>query len=186
MIARLTGAIVRREEHSVIIDTGGVGYRVFTTTHTIDSLPRERAALWTHLSVRENALELFGFSGEDELDFFTKLISVSGIGPRSALAIMSLAPVPILARAVASGDTSYLTKVAGIGKKSAEKIVLELRDKIIAIGVSDDPLPNNDALDALSALGYPLPDAREALQKIDATVTDTGERVKAALRRLNR
>ena len=186
MIARLSGSVAAREAHGLIIDVGGVGYRVFTTTSTIERAPSHGIALWTHLSVRENALDLFGFETERELVFFTHLISVSGIGPRSAIAIMNLASVDVLTQAIAAGDTSYLTKVAGIGKKSAEKIVVELRDKLAASTAASSTmtLPDHDALLALTALGYTAHDAREALKQIPTDILSTSERVKAALREL--
>ncbi len=187
MIARLTGVVVGSEPNALIIETGGVGYRVFTTNATIFAAEQDReSSLWTYLAVRETALELFGFVGQNELHFFTLLLSVSGIGPKSALAILNLAPVSVLKRAVVAEDASYLTKVAGIGKKNAQKIVLELRDKLGGFE-TEEPVStiDTDVLDALSALGYPLADARSALKRVAPDVLETGERVKAAMRELN-
>jgi Holliday junction DNA helicase RuvA len=148
----------------------------------------EVASFWTYLAVRENALDLYGFQSHEELDFFELLISVSGIGPKSALGILSLASLSNLRKAISTGDTGHLTKVSGIGKKMAEKIVVELKDKIDKIGQTHDEgniLSNDmDAMEALKSLGYNERDVREALKKV-ADVADVGEKVKKALKFLS-
>jgi holliday junction DNA helicase RuvA len=186
MIAYIEGLLLAAEPHALVIQVGGIGYRVATTEAAIQAatLSGGRSALWTHLVVRENALDLYGFPVREELDFFTLLLSVSGIGPKSALAIVNLAPVGILARAIAQGDSSYLTKVAGIGRKNAQKIVLELKDKVGALSSSGTPLPNSEALDALTTLGIPLTEAREALKRITPNITTIEEQITFVLREL--
>ena len=130
MIAQLTGQIAHRDEKGVILDVAGVGYRVSLSVESLKALPRSEstAKLHTHLAVRENALDLYGFVTRDEHDFFELLLTVSGIGPKSAIAILSLATPKMLERAISAGDAAYLSKVSGIGKKSAENIALELKD----------------------------------------------------------
>jgi Holliday junction DNA helicase RuvA len=144
---------------------------------------------WTYLVVREDALDMYGFTDQTEVNFFELLIGVSGIGPKSALAILSLAPPETLRKAITSGDTGYLTKVSGVGRKSAEKIVLELRDKLGAIdlpGLREDLERESDSIEGLQALGYSLREAREALRKVPDNVTDPSERIRQALKSLNK
>ena len=144
--------------------------------------------LHTHLAVRENALDLYGFRTTEELEMFELLIELPGIGPKSALQIMSQADVPLLRKAALSGDAGYLSKISGIGKKSAEKIVTGLRDKLGAsdIGMADYSQIDHDVIDALITLGYSQKDSRDALQKMSADVVDTNARIKAALKLLGR
>ena len=119
MISYLKGALLHQDLKSVILDVSGVGYKVFTNTASIGK-SEKTCAFWTHLAVRENALDLYGFKTKEELEFFELLISVSGIGPKSAMGIMTVATLSNLRHAIASGDTSHLTKVSGVGKKNAE------------------------------------------------------------------
>ncbi|MHB8652223.1 MAG: Holliday junction branch migration protein RuvA [Minisyncoccota bacterium] len=187
MIGKLTGTILFKSERFVILDVGNVGYKVFITLECLRTLPREGeggASLWIHTVVREDALDLYGFLDRAELDLFEKLITISGVGPRSALSIIGMAPVEMLRRAIGSGDTTYLTKVSGIGRKTAEKIVLELKE---SLGFRDEKGSTGtqgeiDAIEALEALGYTARAARDALAHIPPTVTDAPSRVKEALK----
>ena len=188
MIATLKGTVAFKDLHMVVVDVGGVGHKVFTTTDTLlDALPGQPIFLWTYLSVRETALDLFGFKDKENLDLFELLITISGIGPKTALGILNVASPAMLRQAVAEENTSYLTRVSGIGKKNAEKIVLELRDKLKT--TSEDRGLNmraeGDALEALVSLGYSERDARETLKKIDKKIENTSERVKQALKLLS-
>jgi Holliday junction DNA helicase RuvA len=144
--------------------------------------------------VRDDAMDLYGFTSKKDKDFFELLISVSSIGPKSAINILGLVHSDTLASAIRSGSTSHLVKVSGIGRKTAEKIVLELKDKIGSIGSTDSGSnvgftaamsSDMDAIEALKALGYDADEAREALQKIDKKIEDTGQKVKAALKMLS-
>jgi Holliday junction DNA helicase RuvA len=191
MIAQIIGKIVHKTDKSLIVNAGGVGYQIFVSTDVLThSKPiGETTELWTHMAVRETAIELFGFETIDEKNFFELLLSVSGIGPRGALSILSIAPMETIKKAIGSGDTSYLTKVSGIGKKTAEKIVVELRDKLASLGHNDDSgslRGESDILEALQSLGYSLNDARNAVKQIDETIVGTSERIKAALKILGR
>jgi Holliday junction DNA helicase RuvA len=160
---------------------------VFTTKETLTNLQAgANVSFWTHLAVREDILDLYGFVMEDELHFFTLLLSVSGIGPRSALGILDIATVENLRHAISNGNVGYLTSVSGIGKKTAEKIVLELRDKIGRDGDGSHAalLGDVDTLDALRALGYSVQEARGALRKVPADINNSNERLREALRLL--
>jgi Holliday junction DNA helicase RuvA len=134
--------------------------------------------------VRETALDLYGFVGEREQGLFEKLLTVSGIGPKSALGILDLASVETLHSAIVSGNAAYLTSVSGIGKKTAEKIVLELKDKMgAAISASGEAVSgDHEALEAMHALGYSQSEAREALRKVPASVMGSSDRIREALR----
>lgn len=183
MIGRLKGAVVYRGSNHLIIDIHGIGYKIFATSAILSTtLEEKEKVLWIHTAVRENAIDLYGFETREDIDFFEQLLTIPGIGPKSALSVLDAASVKTLKQGISLGDTSHLIKVSGIGKKSAEKIMLGLKDKF-----KDDParagLENEiDALEALTALGYPQRDVREAFQKIDTSVIDTGEKVKEALR----
>jgi holliday junction DNA helicase RuvA len=188
MIASLAGTVRHKEGNVLIVDVAGVGHRVLVTTDTaLEVSPSSPIFLWTHLVVRENALDLFGFLEKEWLDSFELLITISGIGPKTALGILNVASPATLRQAVGSGDTSYLTRVSGIGKKNAEKIVMELKDKLKT--APEDKALNTriegDALEALVSLGYSERDAREALKKVPKETEGAGERVKAALKLLS-
>ncbi len=189
MIAMLNGTVVFKGEKFVVLMVNGVGYRVFCGIDTLQKIPEKEAnvKLWTHQHVREDAAELYGFLHYAELELFEMLIGISGIGPKGALGVLGIAPVDTLKKAIAAGDTSYLTRVSGIGRKLAEKIVLELKEKMAGRGVSVEApelKEEADALDALEALGYSQREAREALGRVPPEVTGVELRVKQALRGL--
>lgn len=191
MISSVDGKVEFRGERFAVVDVNGVGYKIFTTQETLEKLPQKggEVKLWTHLYVREDALELYGFLQMAELDLFTTLIQVPGIGPKGALGVLNIAPVDTLKKAIASGDTSYLTRVSGIGRKTAEKIVLELKDKMAGRGVTVDApelKEEADALEALVSLGYSQREAREALSAVPQEVTSVEKRVKEALKKVGR
>ncbi len=190
MISQLYGKITHKDERYLVMDVNGVGYKVFAPTDVIEKTKNaESVRIWTHLVVREDALDLYGFNTKDDLEFFEMLIGISGIGPKTALSILNLASIPTIKKAISSGDSTYLTKVSGIGKKNAEKIVLELKDKLL---VSEDDVryasrgDESDSLEALKALGYSEREAREALKKVPDDIADIGERVKRALKILSK
>ncbi|PIP73475.1 MAG: Holliday junction branch migration protein RuvA [Candidatus Lloydbacteria bacterium CG22_combo_CG10-13_8_21_14_all_47_15] len=191
MIARLSGTVSFSGERQLILDVGGVGYSIHATGETIRTAQKAKeVTLWTHLAVREDALTLFGFLTRSELEFFELLLSVPGIGPKSALGIISVAPLDTLRRAVGAGDTSYLTKVSGIGTKNAHKIVIELKSKIGTGGDNtfDAAILNEEreVLDALEALGYSPKETRETLKKIPAGTEGVQAKIKAALKMLGK
>src|SRR3989344_114517 len=188
MIGQLTGKIIYQAVRYIIFVVVCVGLYAFFWAETLKTLTAKNDQLtaiscWTRLVVREDVLDLYGFVNKQELEFFELLIAISGIGPKSALGILSLAPPATLEKAIAAGDSSYLTKVSGIGRKSAEKIIVELRDKIGSLETDGDRLDSEgDAVEALQSLGYTLREAREALKRVDASVADTGDKIKAALK----
>lgn len=186
MIAHLAGTVLAVGDSFIVIDVRGVGYKVHTTDDTLSQLSKQtgEVSLWTHLAVRENSLDLFGFTDKTEVSFFEMLLSVSGIGPRSALAILALERVETLVSAIAKGDASYLTRVSGIGKKSAEKIVIELRDKLIKHGGGNEDLHSEDAdaIEALHSLGYSTKESREALKTLPKEIAGTEQRLTEALK----
>lgn len=186
MIKHLRGTILEKQLGTVVIAAHDVGYAVYVPEHVLTALPEigDTVSLWTHLSVRENAMDLYGFIERSDLDAFELLLNVSGIGPKGALAILSLDTTDKLLSAISAGDTSYLTSVSGIGPKSAKKIVIELQDKLKEYGLGEHSSEDADVLDALRALGYTLKESREALKYIPKEVTDTHERVKEALKTL--
>lgn len=185
MIGMLRGNVVFSDLKHIILDVSGVGYKVFTNTGNLGNMKGKNLELWTYLAVRENSLDLYGFTTKEELDFFELLISVSGIGPKSALGILSIASLSNLKHAIATGDTGHLTKVSGIGKKNAEKIVIELRDKMEEMELSEYYISGDvDALEALKSLGYGEKESREALKKV-SDAKDTGDKVKKALKLLS-
>jgi len=170
-----------------IVSAGGVGYKVFATREALARLSAgSDAEFWTHLAVREAILDLYGFSSEEELRLFEMLLTVSGIGPKSALAILDIATVETMRSAIAGGNASYLTKVSGIGKKTAEKIVLELKDKVgaAAEGRAASLHGEEEALEAMRALGYSQAEARDALRKVPPEVERSSDRLREALRLL--
>ena len=191
MISHLEGKVINFGERFVVLETGGVGYKVFVISETLRLLQKksDKIGLWTYLAVRENALDLYGFIEKDEFDFFELLITVSGIGPKTALGILSATTIKNLRQAIGSGETAHLTKVSGFGKKIADKIVLELRDKIDFIESekdSDNMRDESDAIEGLKALGYSEREAREALKKLPKEISHPGERIKQALKLLGK
>jgi holliday junction DNA helicase RuvA len=191
MISSLSGTIIHKELNSLVVDVAGVGYKIFvdTTTALENEIGSERT-FWTHLAVRETSLDLFGFIERTTLEIFELLITVSGIGPKTALGILNVASPTTLRQAVANSDTSYLIKVSGLGKKTAEKIVRELEGKLVTAkdesGMgAKQARTNSDVLEALVSLGYSERDAREALKEIPTELESTSERVKHALKLLS-
>ena len=178
MIASLTGILKQKTPQSVIVDVHGVGYEVVTPLTTFHRLPSENETvhLWTHTHVREDALQLFGFSSGDEKNVFLLLLGVSGIGPKLAINILSGLPLPELIGAVKKGDVAKLSTIPGIGQKTAARLALELKEKILAVAVSDSTTAGSaeekdlqeidDAVSALVNLGYKSPLAKDAVKKV--------------------
>lgn len=183
MIAHITGMVIELNEKYTVVDVSGVGYKAFATPDTLRTLKLGvQTSLFTYLSVRETALDLYGFDTAENQNFFELLLNVSGIGPKSALSILSIATVETLQKAISTGDTSYLTKVSGIGRKTAEKIVLELRDKLKAHANSGTDLQGeSDVVLALQSLGYSQTEARDALKQVANETLGTNARIKEAL-----
>lgn len=183
MIRALTGQISHIDLTAVVVTVNGVGYLINTSTNNSTFKLDEEVTLHTHLAVRENSLDLYGFLSRDELEIFELLISLPKIGPKSAQQILSQADITLLKEAVHKNDPSYLSKLSGIGKKSAEKIVAGLGEIFERKGLVDDaagtdttssqtPGYISDTIDALVALGYPEHDARKAVQQVREATPD--------------
>ena len=153
MIGRLEGRLHRVDPGTVLINVGGVGYLVSTTLRAFQALAgREEAALWIHTQVRDDAIVLFGFPDREELEAFSNLIAVAGVGPRTALAVLSTLTADEFAEVVSAGDLARLQRTPGVGRKTAERILLELKDRLVAAspGAGDQ---RGDAVSALVNLG---------------------------------
>lgn len=178
-----------KREKDVVLDVHGVGYRVFVLPATVEQAAIEKeCVLHTHLHQTENASELYGFNSPEELNFFEHLIAISGVGPKSAMGVLSVAPVRDIQQAIVQNDPSLLTRVAGIGRKTAERIIVELKEKLEKLGLAGEPLDNDfaDALDALVHLGYARNEARQALGQVAKEHRDPQMRVKEALKILGK
>ena len=189
MISFVKGTLIMKTDRFIILSVNDIGYRIFVNTQTLKKMPKngEMVSLWTHLYNREDTQELYGFPEYAELDFFEMLIQIPGIGPKSALAVLAVAPLDTLKKAISSGETSYLTKVSGIGRKTAEKIVLELREKLGALETKTSIFKEDqDVLEALQSLGYTSGEAREALKQIPEDIEGASNRIKEALKILSK
>lgn len=190
MIAYLRGRIINKSLNFAVLEVSGIGYQIFAGENFLNELKVEsEAEVYTHHQVREEASDLYGFKTLEDLELFTLLLSVSGVGPKSALGVISMASASDIKEAIIRGDANLLTKVSGIGKKTAERLVLELKTKILRSGgathtLNPSSLIGSDEIDALMSLGYSLSDARSAFNLIDPSLTDSGERVKAALKKM--
>lgn len=185
MIGYLKGTIVGHKKDGLILLCNDVGYRVFTTTELRLKDVGTTLSLFTYLAVRETALDLYGFPSEAELSMFELLLTVSGIGPRSALATLDTSGIPSLKRAILAQDPALLTKTTGVGKKTAEKIVLELKGKIEEDGeVFTSGRENMEAIDALVALGYSERSAREAIEQLPDKSLSSKDLIKQALKHI--
>jgi holliday junction DNA helicase RuvA len=186
MIARLRGRAVANTPEGLVVDVGGVGYLVAATPSAVGKTAKGGdVSLHTYLHVREDALQLYGFAEAAERELFVQLLSVNGVGPKVALAIVSGSPAAALRRAIALEDVARFQAIPGIGKKTAERIVLELKGMLADAGASGGAAGGNDhvvARDALVELGYTVADAERALADTDAALP-AEERVRQALRK---
>ena len=188
MFGYIKGKIFDLKPTRAIVDAHGIGFVINGTPSCMEKLKvGEEASFWTHIAVRENSIDLYGFETEEELKVFELLITVSGVGPKSALAILGVAGVKSIEEAVATGDTSSLTKISGIGRKTAEKIVLELNGKLITGRKGEARTSEDvDVFDALKSLGYRERDIQEIIKKLPKDLDGTGEKVKYALKNLGK
>lgn len=189
MIARITGKIIEKLPHYLVVDCSGVGYKVSISPKTASGVKGGgEVSLFTHLAIKENSHELYGFLKKEELDFFELLISVSGIGPKVGMAVLSQASPGQLRNSIALEDSSLLTGISGIGEKTAQRMILELKSKIgtkaISPGAEKATRSELEALEALVALGYSQVEARKALQNPESKAKTVEERVKNALKLL--
>src|ERR1700760_3638349 len=180
MIAHLRGKLISKHPNQAIVEAAGVGYDVTISVPTFSELPALNAevAFFIHTHVREDALALFGFLRAQEKQLFEKLLSVSGIGPKLAITILSGMPADAMVAAIKSNNVAALTRIPGIGKKTAERMVLELRDKLEAFGISPEVAAaaspvEEDVISALVNLGYQRPLAERALAKLGNVSNDS-------------
>lgn len=195
MYAYIKGTLTEITEDAVVVETGGIGYNIKVSTTTADLLPGigSEVKVYTYTLVREDAFCLYGFLTRDDLDIFKKLITVSGIGPKGGLAILSVMSADALRFAVMAGDSKAIAKAPGIGAKTAERVILDLRDKIsvedtlrsvgaagdaadVSAGTADNRM-KREAIEALVALGYSASDATAAVKKVDVGEDATSESI---------
>jgi len=195
MIASLRGTILEKTGESVVIECGGVGFQVLLSRHGLDQLSAvgEEAFVFIHMAVREDAMELYGFSDPDERDCFRLIISVSGIGPKGALAILSELTTEELAASVLMGDKANITRAKGIGPKVAERLVLELKDKFKGMSsvqvntAASTPVQGTaskslEIIEALMALGFTQPEAKHAINGLDLEALTVEQAITQALK----
>ena len=198
MIYNIRGKLTYIDPQFVVIECGGVGFKCFTSLNTAGNVGKlgDEVNLFTHLSVREDALDLYGFSTQTELDYFKLLITVSGVGPKAAIAVLSELSPDRLAVAIAAGDAKAITRANGVGKKTAERIVLELKDKMVNASTGEisaaasavsagETSASAEAVEALVALGYSQSDAAVVVGQMDKSLT-VDEMIRLGLKQLSR
>lgn len=189
----IKGEVVLKESGFVVVDNSGVGYKIFTSGYTLANLNEKTATLYTYLHVREDVFDLYGFSTNEELSMFIHLLSVSGVGPKAALSILSVVSPGGLAAAIITNDAKTLTKASGVGAKMAQRVILELKDKlknteILSEDVADfdtgsSTSSGSEAVSALMVLGYSQNDAKKAVAGVDQSLT-TEEIITLALKKM--
>lgn len=183
MFGHIKGKILDLKSTKAVIDVHGLGFNVYGTVGSLSKMKsNQEVSLWIHTVVRENSIELYGFETEEELHIFELLITVSGVGPKSGLTILSVAGVKAIEQAVVTGDTSSLVKISGVGKKTAEKIVIELSGKISTGekgGVSNEDI---DVFEALKSLGYREREIQEIIKNMPQEIVGANDKIKYALK----
>jgi Holliday junction DNA helicase RuvA len=191
MISYLKGKILSKSTKSITLLIGQVGYRVFIPQTLLEKIKAgQEIELHTHLRHSEDAMSLYGFKTKEELEFFELLLTISGVGPKSALGVLEVASLAQIKKAILRDDASILYKVSGVGKKTAERIVVELKNKLnsLPLGHKEIKLDDSDmeAFDALVGLGYSEADIRSALKQLPENITKTEEKIKQALKFLSK
>lgn len=197
MIAFLNGTIAAKGQSEVLMDVGGIGFQASCSTNTLSTLPQkgEACLLWIYMSVRDDGVDLYGFSSQEEKRMFLRLTGISGIGPKTALQILGCMPLKDLTLAIMTGDTAMLARAPGIGKKTAQRIALELKEKVTEADLESLHLEKavpatelkqtdavNEAVQALVSLGYTSSEAARAVSAVSAQSDDAGELIRLALR----
>lgn len=200
MISYIKGTLERRAESYIIIETGGIGYQVFVSPATLAKLPQTGAEVkvFTYFSVKEDGMSLYGFASQEEQEMFHKLLTVSGVGPKGALGFLSMLKPSEIIMAILSDDVKTLSKAPGVGRKTAQRVILELKDKfkteealsmggaelegIVETSIGGDA--KFEAIDAMTALGYSRSEAAKAVNAVAAEGMSTEEILKAALKKM--
>ncbi len=198
MISFIKGELVSVKEDKIIVEAGGIGYNIFVPTSLLPNLPQtgSEVKIYTYLNVREDAMNLFGFLNEDDLDMYKMLLGVNGVGPKAALGVLSNISTNDLRIAIVSDDAKTIAKAPGLGNKTAQKIILELKSKIdleatlgniesdasIPASINDDD--RNEAVQALTALGYSASESMKAVRKVPMDVKGADAILKQALKNL--
>ena len=191
MIYSASGKLAVKADRFVVIEAGGIGLKLFMRTKSIAQLPPEgsQTKVFSYLNVKDDGMDLYGFISEEERSYFELLISVSGVGPKSALSILDVANLDELAAAIKEGRPDLLTRASGVGHKTAERIIIELRGKVQSVRsglVIEKMEVDTDLVEALSGLGYRKEEARAALGKVDPKITELEARLKEALKILGK
>lgn len=189
MISYLKGKILNKINNSIILVVNNIGYQIYLLPDFCADLKiLSEIEIYIYQVLREDTSDLYGFKNLDELEFYKMLITVPSIGPKSAMNVLSKAGVSDIKEAIVKNDPALLTKISGLGKKTSEKIVLGLKDKVLGgfFVEAGEPTLMGDDIDALLALGYSLSEAREALSQVDPSVSDVRDRIKAALRKMTK
>lgn len=196
MIAKIKGKIEYIKDNYAVVDVQGVGYKIFTTPYSLGKVAhlsggqaeKKTVDFFIHTYVREDTLALYGFLTMEELEMFELLISISGIGPKAGLGILTVATPKTIKTAILNEDSSILTRVSGVGKKTAERVILELKNKIADMPESEkgEAVSDVDTIEALTGMGYSVTEAREALKLVPKDIKEVGERLKLALKNLGK
>ena len=184
MIASLKGKIILKEENFIVLEVNGIGFKIFTKS---GKLGKEKK-FFTKLFLQRDTIALFGFGKTEELEMFELLLTVSGVGPRSAMEILFLSFLASIKSAIANEQKDFLSKANGISKKTAERIIIELKDKLKKHKGDNEEFFSQDdeAIDALANLGYTRNQAKQALEKVPKEIKDIGQRIKIALKNLKK
>jgi len=189
MIGRLRGKIVEKRLDWVLLDVSGVGYKIFTLPKNFNDITKDEAVFYTYLYVREDMLNLYGFLKEDELDLFEMLISISGVGPKAALGILSVGDTSTIKKAIAEGRSEILMGVSGVGRKMADRVILELKNKVQLEGITVLPRlisqEDEEVIQALVNLGYKKSENLQAVSKVQ-DIENVEKKVTEALKNLSK
>jgi Holliday junction DNA helicase RuvA len=187
MIGYIKGKIIGKTESQILLENNGIGYRLSVTPKVLDKAMASEVELHTYLQVREDALNLYGFENANDLNFFELLLTVSGVGPKMAMTILSSGDMDLIKNAIASQDLAVFTKMGGVGKKTAERIIVELKEKLGSVLLSGKGVVGggDDILAALEGLGYSTREIKEVLGKIDMNLSSE-EKLRQALKYLSK
>jgi len=189
LISKIRGKVEYIRDNYAVIETGGIGYKIFLTDISLGRVvKKDEADFFIHTHVKEDQLALFGFETLEELEIFELLLSISGIGPKAGLGILTIATPATIKSAIVNEDSSILTKVSGIGKKTAERVILELKNKVDALPEKQqkEAQSGQDVIEALISMGYSATEARQAIRSIPKDIKDESQQIKLALKAMKK